>query len=104
MDNLIQPTIEAVRRPRRWPWFAVVIVLVVAASVVGWYVRGVNVPVSDDSTLVEVTINEGSSVEDIIATLDAQGFIRSSLVFKLHARFSGVASQLKAGTYALQQS
>ncbi len=104
MNNLIQPTIEAVRRPRRWPWVVLVLLVIAAASVVGWYVRSVNVPVSDDSTLVEVTIIEGSSVEDISAILAAQGFIRSPLVFKLHARFTGVASQLKAGTYVLQHS
>lgn len=105
MNNLIQPSIETFHRKRRWPWVLLVAVVIVAMSVVGWYVRAVNVPAvtaSEDTIAnVQVTIEEGSSVDEIIAQFDALGMIRSPLVFKLYARLNGTAASLKAGVYTL---
>jgi len=57
-------------------------------------------PVSTESKEVIVTIDKGSSVTKIADTLEENGVIRSSLVFRLYAK-QNKANNMQAGTYKL---
>lgn len=56
---------------------------------------------SDPCRLIEVTINDGSSVGEIASVLKSSSLIRSPFGFKLFNKLKGSASGLQAGTYQL---
>ena len=53
---------------------------------------------------VKFTIGEDASLSVISDHLEGQDLIRSALAFRLYARFSGHANDLKAGQYTLKSS
>lgn len=62
-------------------------------------------PVDENDTSVkEVVIEKGSSLSQIADTLEEEGIIRSSTVFKLYVDFSDMSSKLLAGTFELSPS
>jgi len=77
-----------------------VVGLVVIASVFTYYKINIG-KVSDDSTLREVTINEGS-IESIAITLKENNFIKNVTMFKVYIRLTN-KSNLKAGIYELSE-
>lgn len=58
----------------------------------------------NDTTVKEVVIEKGSSLSQISKTLEENGIIRSSTVFKLYVDFSDMSSKLLAGTFELSPS
>lgn len=56
-------------------------------------------PLARETTLV---IEPGSGLGRIAAQMQEEGVIESDLLFRLHARLSGLAGQLKAGEYAFE--
>ncbi len=79
----------------------VLVVLALAAAAAGWYllyrpdVSGVAAGMP-----LEIVIESGSSTAQIGETLAGAGVIDNALMFRLKARNSEVAGQLKAGTYS----
>lgn len=58
--------------------------------------------VSNDSTLKDITINEGS-IDSVARTLKSNNLIKSITVFKVYIRLSG-NSNIKAGSYKLSEN
>ncbi|TXG76215.1 endolytic transglycosylase MltG [Patescibacteria group bacterium] len=61
-------------------------------------------PVSASQREVTVTIEKGSTVNQIGELLEEKGLIRNARVFSQYVRNQGAQEQLKAGTYALRPS
>ena len=59
---------------------------------------------SSNTNPVDVTIEEGSSLSSISQTLKEKDLIRSEFAFKVYAKITGKASDLKAGYYSFSQS
>lgn len=68
----------------------------VLAGLLGWASHPVR---PGDNTTVRVVIPKGASVQDIGRLLHGQGLIRSPLVFRALAEWSGTAASLQAGEY-----
>lgn len=56
-------------------------------------------PTTSSKEIVTITITPGSSTTTIAKRLATNNLIRSPLVFKLAARYRGIGTQLRAGTY-----
>lgn len=61
-------------------------------------------PVGGSQKLTVVTIESGSSAQEIAEELKKDNLIRESWAFQWYVRNNGLISDLKAGTYALNQS
>lgn len=61
-------------------------------------------PVSDNQTVVIVTIEKGAPATEIGEQLQKKGLIRSSTIFQWYIRTNNVRDKLQAGTYALRPS
>ncbi len=61
-------------------------------------------PVGTSQKLTVVTVETGSSAKQIADMLKDSGLIRESWAFQWYVRNNGLISDLKAGTYALNQS
>jgi UPF0755 protein len=84
--------------------FGLLIGLAVAAGVTyaGWYAyRALEVPkdLGEQGHIFE--IEQGEHLDEIAATLQREGHIRSDLVFSLYARLRGLETSLQAGEYYL---
>ncbi len=80
--------------------FTVVVLLGVAALAGGWLwlqTRVQNAGPLNEETIV--VIESGSGLGSVARDLRRAGIIRSDLIFRLHARLTGYAAQLKAGEY-----
>lgn len=93
-------------------WIKVVIILIllsmlaIAGSVVyahNYYNRNLK-PVSQEQSLVEVTIKSGATLKEISKQLKQKNLIRSSQVFEQYIRNNGTAEDIKAGVYELSPS
>lgn len=79
-----------------------VLVLLLAFSL--WYHANLRPANSKDQTTVIVQVPQGSSVSAIAKDLEEQGIIRSAAAFSLYARFAGLQTAMKAGSYLLRPS
>ena len=77
------------------------VVLIVLAF--GWYNWSLRA-MSDDASRVSVEIPSGASTDAIAGMLEEKQLIRSPLAFKLHARKSGKAGTMQAGTFVLMRT
>ncbi|MEG1472502.1 MAG: endolytic transglycosylase MltG [Christensenella sp.] len=59
---------------------------------------------STDSSVIEVEIPKGSSLDKISKILYENDLIRNKQIFKLYTDFSDMSGKLKAGTYSLSKS
>lgn len=96
---------QKTKRPKKlWKIIlSIFVVLVVAVGVAGvlWYQRSLS-PVSDDeSQLVSVTIESGSSPSMIANQLEAEGLVRNAYAFRIHAKVTNTENFLQAGAYRL---
>jgi UPF0755 protein len=66
--------------------------------------KGLDGPVSNDSTAVTFRVEPGQSAARIGEALQAQGLVRSAQVFRLLVEQEGVAGRLAAGEYELSPS
>jgi UPF0755 protein len=98
----------AKRRQRRWPKRVMVIAALAVALVVGatitvrqMYFANLK-PVSSTSQRAQlVTIEPGSTVEQIATQLEDAGLIRSAWAFKLYVSSKEARGDLQAGTYSI---
>ena len=60
-------------------------------------------PIASSEEIVSITIVPGSSTTTIAKRLATNNLIRSPLVFKMVARYRGIGTQLRAGTYQLSR-
>jgi len=61
-------------------------------------------PVSDSKQERVFTISRGESLDSISARLEQDGFVHSSIVFKLYAYQTDLKSKIQAGSFRLSQS
>jgi UPF0755 protein len=85
---------------KRLVWIIVLVILVGG----GWLWFSMRPTDASSVEQVAVTIEKGDSVGRIAAKLWEQGLIRSPFVFKLYAKLTGNAGELKAGTFILKRS
>ncbi len=81
------------------------VLLIVSATLATRYVynRALQ-PVGTSQKLTVITVKPGSSAKEIADLLKDQGLIRESWAFQWYVRNNGLISQLKAGTYALNEN
>lgn len=98
----------AKRKPKRWPKRVIVLAgvaltLVVGATIMVRHVYFANLrPVnSADHTVQSITVDSGSTVDQIGRQLEDAGLIRSAWAFKLYVSSKELRSDLQAGTYSL---
>ncbi len=60
-------------------------------------------PIASSEEIVTIKISPGSSTTTIAERLATNNLIRSPLVFKIAARYRGIGTQLRAGTYQLSR-
>jgi len=77
---------------------AVLVIAVAGAALV--YIL-VSRPAEGLGSGVLFTVEKGDSASSVASTLEAKGYIRSALAFRLLARATSLGSSLKAGTYRL---
>lgn len=79
---------------------ALVLALLAAVSVLGWFSYSINAAVGGSDSVI-VTIPAGSSIAEISQILSQKGLIRSSSAFEIYARIGPAHGQLKPGPYQL---
>jgi UPF0755 protein len=57
----------------------------------------------DDGAVHRVHVPNGTPFRVVADSLEARGIVRSALLFRLYARFTGDAGSIKAGTYEFQE-
>jgi len=81
-------------------------VLLLVGSIVGfrkYYDQNLG-PVSTSQKAVTITIEEGSTLNEIASILHKNGLIRSERIFSQYVRSQSLQDQLQAGTYSLTPS
>jgi len=98
-----EPIAPPPRRRFRFVLVALGIALALSAAA-GGTAKWLLAPVSDDQMRIRVDVLSGSSLWQIATDLEHAGVVRSARAFVLLARWRGVASQVRAGEYALSPS
>lgn len=95
---------------RRWPR-RVLLILLVGLVILGGATIGVHYtynenlkPLNESTDIHLITVEEGSSVEEIANTLQKEKVIKSAWAFRLYVSSKEVGSDLKAGSYELAAS
>lgn len=99
------------KRIRRWPKrvillvaLAIFLVIAVTVAVRQFYFANLR-PVSDSPQTAQlITIESGSTVDEIAKQLEDAGIIRSAWAFRLYVSSKEVRNDLQAGTYSLDPS
>lgn len=63
------------------------------------YKKYVDSPFNESSKIIEITIDEGSTTDDIAEILYEKGLIKSTLYFDLYIKQSDLGTSLQAGTF-----
>lgn len=107
---------EALRRKKKkrlntaYNWLLTVIwvsgVLAVSVFIASFALSSINdlVGFSKESREVEITIPEGSGLDDIAEILEENGIIDEPFTFEVYARVKDMESRLAAGTYTLNSN
>lgn len=80
------------------------VLLIAAASVIAWYFAQLQPVDSANTDKQLVSIEVGSTPNDIADTLQEKQLIRDATAFLWYTRFEGVQNTLQAGTYRLSPS
>ncbi len=94
---------ETPKRSKKW-WIlgglaALILIIVIAVvSAFVWY-NGALQPRSSDNHRIRVTIDQGSTPDQIAKTLEDKGVIKSAFAFQILVKQSGDRDKLQAGTY-----
>lgn len=80
--------------------------LILLIALIGFYINHtIYTPVSDsDSAEISVVIKKGSKIDDIGASLEKAGLIRSKLTFYLYTRVFGFDKDIIAGRFLLNKT
>ncbi|MEX0749247.1 MAG: endolytic transglycosylase MltG [Dehalococcoidia bacterium] len=99
----------------RTAWAAVIIMLIVVIASGAWLISRTPGAIFDEDDVPRVdaiesggdpllfTVNEGDSAAAIGDELEAQGIVRSALLFEVLVALNGVGSDLEAGEYELDR-
>lgn len=91
------------RKAARRLLLLVVLVLVAAGLGGNLYYQNQLEPVSEEESMVEFSIEKGSTLNGVIQDLEKQGLIKSAFVAKLYSRLNH-KEQIKAGNYQISPS
>lgn len=98
-------------KPRRRIFKLLIILLVIGAIGAGFSVIWVHdyynrnlQPASNQQTLVEVTIDPGSTLKDVSQLLKSKNLIKNKKIFEQYVRNNGASEDIQAGTYELSPS
>src|SRR6266702_3639856 len=99
------PATNPKRSRKKW-WIigaAAALVLFIIAATVGWFwwYNDALQPRSSVNQRVRVTIDQGSTPDQIANKLEGTGVIKNSFAFQLLVKQSGDRDKLQAGTYLL---
>jgi UPF0755 protein len=87
-------------------WIVIILALLVVAAIIG--LLAVNLsgdPVDEsDNTKVSIVVSEGASTEVIGDSLQKEGLIKSTFMFKLKSKLAGNDGKYKPGVYSLSKS
>ncbi len=90
------------KKPRRVGKLQILVLLVLIA--VGfWFVHGMSPVETGDATPINVSIEQGTSVDAIARQLHEKDLIRSPFMFKLYVKYKNLAGTLKAGGYTMSR-
>lgn len=81
--------------------FIIIIIIIFAAR--AWW-NSQLAPVSSDKKTMVIVIEKGESLNNLFKELENKKLIKSSLVFRLSAKQTGLAEKIKAGTFRLSPS
>ncbi len=90
------------KKYKRAIWFALFLI-VIFLIIKGWW-GGQLSPVSDQKETKVFVINKGEGFSSVTERLKKENLIRSSLAFSLLGKQSGLAKQIKAGTFKISPS
>lgn len=98
--------VQSVKKPqrRRWPKIAIgliVLLVLIIAATIGWYVAAQRPVASGVADKVDFTIESGMTPDQIADLLDEKGLIRSQLAFMVYTRIHGIQGSLQAGHYRI---
>ena len=97
---------QAPQKKRRSPWplvgavLGVIVLLVLAAGIAGWWLLLRVENPSAVGTPVNIVVKKGSNATEIAEQLAKAGVVQNALMFRLRARDSKLSSQFKPGAYA----
>ena len=87
----------------RWPARLGALVVVVAAGAAAGFIAWANLPLRLEHSPLDFSVRSGSAARSAAQQIRAQGADLSPRLFYWLARFSGRATQLKAGSYQVEQ-
>jgi UPF0755 protein len=102
-------TAETPRRSRKKWWIlgslaALILIIMIAVAGAFWWYNDALQPRSTDTQRIRVTIESGSTPDQISKTLEEKGVIKSSYAFQLLIKQSGDRDKLQAGSYLFSPS
>jgi UPF0755 protein len=111
VSGTLQSPVNEPKPPRRLSWkkwlligISAALLLTIIGAILGymWYQKELTAVSNDKtSTLVNVTIESGSTPSDISTLLKGKQLIRSKNAFDIYTRVNGLQAQLQAGSYRL---
>ena len=109
LQPLDAPTGIAPKKPRKklllWVVAGIVGTLILlAGGLFIWYTTQLSALNPADTNKKQITIESGTTPDQIATLLEEEKVIRSSTVFLWHTRLQGVQNNLQAGTYRLSPS
>jgi UPF0755 protein len=90
-------------RSKLWRWWSLTgLTILGAALALGLLaIPAACPPASTEAPPVQVTIPEGATFTEVVATLDEKGIVARPLLFRIYARLRKLDREVKAGRYAL---
>ena len=58
----------------------------------------------DDETLIDFSIDSGTSLSSVARRLEAEGLVRNGTVFRYYADFRGLGQRIQSGHYSFSRS
>lgn len=80
-----------------------IVIIIAALSATIWFNSALQAP-SMTSDPVEITIEEGETIEQLTSRLELQGVIKSSLALRLYARLYHAQDIIQAGSYEFDKT